>query len=409
MTWNDMVDTAGREAGRVLLLFVGLTLSLLMLTFLAKRARAASVLGNDLAWRHATIPAAPMERVMPRRARLMFGLAVIFACAIWLVGFAITPNRDKFLAAREWQFQPAYVVAHWMALHYFVRVFAMNFRQALRAVDMAGIDVAPWLGRVLGLSGIVVAALVATPFCLSDYGYVTTGSYDRMGGGNTVSGVDLLLWGLWCLEWFINALIWVILVAFLYKNSSIILGQRFVDPIEVVILDRKYRPFLQMSAQGATVVLGFSIVTVAYIGYAGGEITDYLGLTVTGVLLLGGFLVPWLLLRSKVRRAIAEERRFLMKSVVRNPTSAIAVVAAEGNAIGALEQRLDNALVFLRLAHLDGLHVDLGRTEFRAIMVRLMAPVLTIAWQASQHWGDLSAKLGGVLKAAQATLRTIVH
>jgi hypothetical protein len=203
-----------------------------------------------------------------------------------------------------------------------------------------------------------------------------------MGEAGQVLPIDLLMWGIWCLEWFLNALIWVVLIGFLIKNCWTIAAYPFRSPIDAVLNDKHYKPFLHMSAQGATIVLAFSICTVVYLYLTGGELTDYLGLAITTVLLIAGFLLPWTLLSSKVAKAVALEAENLRGQLSRNATDGS---ATGGTAPPALEQRLDEVVTMLRLNHLQTLYGSLGQTEAKAILYRLMAPALTIGWQVSQN------------------------
>src|SRR5262249_9951949 len=223
---------------------------------------------------------------------------------------------------------------------------------------------------ILGLPGALAAALIATPFCVSDFRYMFTPGYQRMGQDGVVRAVDYLEWSLWSLEWFINALIWVLLLGFMIKNCLTILKYPFRFPIHVVLQEKQYRPFLQMSAQGSTVVLGFSCVSVAYILYTGGELTDYLGLAITVSLLAIGFVPPWLMLRAKVDNAVRAETLSLRRGAGLGAPGLAAVDNLAASAGGmALEKRVDEAVALLRLWHLQNLYGNLGNSEAKAIFV----------------------------------------
>ena len=215
-----------------------------------------------------------------------------------------------------------------------------------------------------------------------------------MGEGDSVLAVDYLMWGIWSVEWFINAFIWVLLVGFMVKNCVTIARYPFREPIDAVLHEKQYRPFLQMSAQGSTVVLGFSLVTVAYLYFTVGELTDYMGLGITVALLVVCFLPPWLLLRDKVEDAFRAELAALRAGA--GLQGAMALSGAGGPA-RSLEARMDEIAALLRMWHLQNLYGSLGQTEATAIMVRLLAPALTIGWQAFQHYGSLVERVGRML------------
>lgn len=350
---------------------------------------------------------APLDRVFPTRP-VPFLLLVIFLCAgAWGGGYALAPNKEKFLASVEWRFMPFYLAAHLIAVRLFITAYTRNFRAGIRHLEVGAKRAARGVRTILGPFGLLLAMLIAAPFCYLDWQYLyrPESRYERMGEGNTVGPIDQLMWGTWCVEWTLNALIWVMLVAFLIKNVVMIRSYAFRAPIELVLHERHYRPFLQMSSQGATIVLGFSAVTIFYLWYTGGELTDYAGLAITAALLFVGFFPSWILLRRKVRRAVESETLALRHAVL----SAMwrdAQAKKEGAASAdiPLEQRLSEALAIFRVSHLEQLKLNLGLREARAVVFRLLAPVIGVAWQVGQSFEAALARFDTTLKAAKAFL-----
>ena len=167
----------------------------------------------------------------------------------------------------------------------------------------------------------------------------------------------------------------------------------------------------------------FGLMTVIYITYTGGATTDYLGLAITAALLVIGFLVPWLLLRRKVRLAVEEEQFRLQGAVLKfhsNPgalalldsdttmladrTPVAQAAAFDLSELRRLSDRLDYVVSHLRVAQLERLHVGLGATEARAVAIRLLAPAATIAWQVSQNHKSLLEQLNRLLQPLIARL-----
>jgi hypothetical protein len=192
----------------------------------------------------------------------------------------------------------------------------------------------------------------------------------------------------------------VVLTGFLIMNVRAIRTYRFRDPIEVVLDEKQYRPFLQMSSQGASIVLGFAVLTAVYIWYTDGVESDYLGLFIVAVLLISGFVPPWWLLNRNVDQGITDEvsalRRGLAGGVRLHETGA---VHADEPPVRDLEARLEEALIRLRISHLEGLRRGLGRTEARAVTVRMLAPAATVAWHLSANFYEVVAKVGQLLRA----------
>lgn len=363
----------------------------------------------------ADVPAAaaawPIDRVLPRRLGGTFGLALTIAIGLWLLGLAIAPNIPAFLASREWQFQPLYFAAHIVALRLFILVYAQGFVRGVASLVVPETNVRTLVHRVLGFPGVAIAMLIAVPFAAFDFLYLFSPRYERLGGPTDVAPIDYLMWVVWSIEWFLNAFIWIVLLGFLVKNCWVIYFHRFRAPIEIVLHDRQYRPFLQMSAHGASILLAFTVMTVAYITYTGGEITDYIGLGITATLLVVGFLPPWALLKAKVRRGIEEETLAMRQRLIRNLEQAeIETQSASvhgfppghgpgsgGRDVRSLEHRLDAAVSILRISYLENRNQNLGMTEARAVLVRMLAPAASIGWQLSRTHADLIKDLPAYL------------
>jgi hypothetical protein len=348
---------------------------------------------------------APLDRVFPVRPRPFLGLVVVVALGAWLAGLALAPDKAKFLASAEWQFMPFYLAAHIVAVRLFISTYTRNFHRGIEHFEVEAAQAARGVRSVLGPVGLAAAIVIAAPFCYLDYLYMTApeSRYSRMGEAHAAA-VDLLMWGTWVIEWVLNALIWVMLVAFLVKNCTIIQKYPFRAPIEIAVHERHYRPFLQMSAQGATIVLGFGMVTILYLWATGGELTDYAGLAITAGLLLTGFLPPWLLLRHKVRAAVERETGALRNAISRAMWRDQQARKAGQVIKVPMEQRLEEALAIFRITHLEQLKLNLGRAEARAIAIRLVAPFVGVAWQLTQNLQTVSAHF----QSAWHTFKTLI-
>ena len=326
-----------------------------------------------------------VDRLLPRQPRAFLLAVAVLAVACWVAGLTLTTDVYAFLTSREWQLQPLYLAAHFITLRLFSTMFTRNFLAGVVHLDMPTADARRGIQLVQGSVGTLVALVVAVPFCLYDYQALGIAK----GGARTGAGGPLaaqLLYGMWCVEWFLMGFIWVQLVGFLFLTRRAIGDYRFRSPIEVVLLEKQYRHFLAMSAHGATIVLGFFLVNVVYSWYTGAELTDYIGVAVTLLLLVIGFIPPWMLLTSKMDRIVKEEmaglRRRLAASEMLSPASAGSTSGGGASQAADLQTRLDEALVMLRISYLERLHRDLGNMEAWSIVMKIGVPVMTVIYYA---------------------------
>jgi hypothetical protein len=345
----------------------------------------------------AQITRTPIDRLLPSHPVAFYLLAVVVSALSWGLGLALAPNVPLFLESREWHIQPFYLAAHLIVLRLFVRLFVGKYVAGAAQLDIPAERVSDGIRRILGPQGWLAAIAIALPFCVLDYRYLVSDRYERL-GGDQLGAIDYAMWGIWCAEWLLNSLIWVTLAGFLAMSYRALRTWRFRAPIATVVQERLYRPFLQMSSQGATIVLGFACVTGVYIWYAGGSAADFLGLAVTGVLLVVGFVPSWLLLNSKVKRTVRQEIEALRRNVPA-PVVGERVLGAGAGAAGprTVEERLDEVVALMRAWHLERLQLDLGRTEAQALAVRLAAPAATAGWQLYSNLQSILGKAGGVI------------
>jgi hypothetical protein len=369
-------------------------------------------------------PLAWIDRVLPARP-LPFLLVVLgLSAGCWLLGYLLADDRAKFLTVREWYAQLLYLPAHFIALRLFVTLYTRNFMAGVSHLDMPLNRAWVWMRWVIGPVGLL-ALVLAAPLCARDYFELTGDKYRdslvgpivrdsdpatrpdvegvfagwpeearppvtaeevREEGGlqkkvNARGPADLLMWGIWCVEWVVNAYIWVLLLGFLALTMRILRTHTFRDPVEVVLHEKQYRPFLMMSGQGASIVLGFTVVTGLYVWFVEGSITDYIGITVTILLLVLGFCPPWLQIKSSVEKVVNGEIFRLREGLIAEHRHQ-AALARQGVPVGLdLNARVNEALVILRIDYLDRLSGQIGRNEGVALLLKLLAPLATIGWR----------------------------
>ena len=339
----------------------------------AYRLHAISLAGEGVA---------VIDRWLPRRPRRFLLAVILLVAGCWALGLALATDWRAFLASREWRAQPLYLAAHLITLRLFATAFVRSFMAGICHLEIGEAAARHRMWLVLGPAGGAVAAALAVPFCVFDYRVLTDPTaHESMG-----RAADWLVFAMWCAEWLLMAFIWVMVAGYMLVIHWAVSRHRFRAVIEVVLHERQYRPFLQMSVQGATLVLGLWIVNLAYVWYSGGELSDYAGAGITLVLVAIGFLPPLLELRAKVARAVQDEMASLRRHLDGLLTHDGAGASAPVRTARALEDRLDEALAMLRISYLEKLYTELGQNEAMDIVVKLLVPITTVAWYGYKYY-----------------------
>jgi hypothetical protein len=330
----------------------------------------------DIAW---------LDRILPARPGPFVAVVSVVCAALWVAGLLLAESRARFLADPEWQVMPLYLAVHLVIVRLFVSAYAGDFLAGCKALVMDPGEAERRARRVLGPLGFGVALLLAAPLAAMDVMYIHTPAYVSAVSpkDGPLGAADWLLAAIWILEWIANTYVWVVIVGFLDATMHALGKHPFRDGVVRILRERQYRPFLLMSAHGATIVLLFAAASVLYLLYASGDLSDYVGLAATVGLLLAGFVPPWIRLRSKIAALVHAETERLGRGAEMEiaheagPRGELPVPRT----VEALGEQMHVVVAFLRVEHLERLFADLGKMEAQAVFVRLLAPIATIVWR----------------------------
>lgn len=325
-----------------------------------------------------------VDRWLPARAVPFLIVVAAISAAFWIGGFALAADKRRFLESRDWQVQPLFFASHFVILRMFVTSYSKGFLSGCRRLTIEHADAERRIRRALALA-CVAAPVLAAWFAISDLMYLFSPDYveagESQGAGGAFGAADWLTGVIWTTEWIINAYVWAVILAFLALTMQVLKKFPFRSEVEVVLGERHYRSFLMMSAQGATIVLLFSIVYAFYVWrLAQPEATDYLGLWVTAGLLILCFVPPWLRLKGGIARSARAEADRLNREV-HEGWKTIESSAAQAATPEGIAARLTQLLALARAGHLERLVRDLGRNEGQAMLIRLLAPLSTVVWK----------------------------
>ncbi len=325
-----------------------------------------------------------IDRWLPRRALPFVAASIALPLFVWVVAMLLAADRAKFLRSRDWLAQPLYFTVHLVVLRQFVSTYTQHFAAGVgHLVPAAAAESRPVIRHMLGLRGFLVALAVAVPFVYMDIVHMSgkdfLGGTDSQGSVDAPAASDRLLLLLWTLEWVINAYTWVLLGGFASLTIRTLERHDFAHPLERVLHERHYRPFLLMSAQGATIMVGYTVATAAYVFLAKGQLQDWMRLWITAGLLLLSFVPPWMRLKARMARRVRDETHRLAEAVLTTRRRVAEVDDGTPRVTNEeLGARVDVVLAMLEMDHLERLYRDLGRSEGQAILLRLLAPLSTV-------------------------------
>jgi hypothetical protein len=324
-----------------------------------------------------------IDRWLPRRPIPFVAVALAIPLAAWTLGLILAPDKGRFLGSRIWLAQPPWFAVHLVVMRLFTTAYSRHFLDGVARLTAGAGEARRRMERLLGPAGVLVAIALAAPLAWADLRHVTgpdfLASSDAQGSVGHVAPSDAVLGALWCVEWVLTSYVWVLLIGFAALTIRTIERHDFAAPLEVVLHERHYRPFLLMSAQGASILLGYTVVTGIYVLAVRGGLAEWIGLWITAGLLLLTFVPPWMRLKRRIAQRMREEAHRL-GTIVLEARQRWAQVDDRRAPVTTEEvgARLDVVLAILESEHLERLYRDLGRSEGQSILLRLLAPLATV-------------------------------
>lgn len=316
-----------------------------------------------------------LDRVLPTRTRPFLAVVLGVAAGTWLLGLALAADRSRYLTTAEWLVQPLYLAVHLGLLRAFVTAYSTHFAGGCKHLKVGRVEVDRRLRSALDWKTLSAAVAITVPLLWIDVRWHLADVEFGLGSGRAFAAGDALILAVWGVEWLVNAYVWALIVAFLYHTVAVLRRYAYRDPIERVLRERQYRPFLLMSAQAASLTIVFAAANAAYVYLTRGSASDYVGLWATAGLVLLGFVPAWMLLKSRIGAAVAVQADDLSERIDD------AALARPPSGQEEIVQRLEGMTAILRLDYLDRLHRDLGKVEAQATVVKLLAPAFTVVWR----------------------------
>lgn len=224
---------------------------------------------------------------LPSGAGAFVGFSVALVLLFKACGLALAPDPSAIWSSPDWTYH-----ALWLPLHLMLaRCAAGNFARHAGAARPGVADglVAEFdrrvavVGSVRGLCG---GLLLVAPFVVLDYRagleFIDTHA-ERQGGA--AAFIPLI----WLIEWLATAQIWLYVLGSLYITPLASHADGLRERLVPVLVHGQGRESMRAGLENAAVVLLYGASTVGYVWYANGQMSDYVVLGVSTLMVLACF------------------------------------------------------------------------------------------------------------------------
>jgi hypothetical protein len=327
-----------------------------------------------------------------------------------------------FIRDKQWQLQPLLLFVHFICLRLFKGIYGGGFNRAFTHMDVRPDELENYKVWFLGNRANLFAIAIAVPFIFWDLWFFTTGEHFYI----TIYGVDSaylslidqsgrtieawFMFGIWSFEWLMYGYYCYLMVSGALVVRSIMKRHDFVDPVDLVLTERQFRPMFNVIAQAGSLVFFFGLIHLGYMLYTKSADSDIAGLILLVVLLSASFGITWGAVRGELKGNVFAAVGELEKSyrAAREMLARMADVPGIEDDIRRIQVQLKMQLALQQLDYLQGKYDNLGRKEFLGLVFKMLAPVGSVLARIIR-WGSLvaalglggAAALGGVEKAKE--------
>lgn len=242
---------------------------------------------------------------MPRSA-LRFLLAVAaFSLGLRGLGYLFAANFHAITSSHDWSYHAFWLPLHLLLARYASVVFSRNVSTSIdNAAESERTEIADSIGLIVSYKGMLAALLLVTPFIVLD-GYAAI-DYVRE---NYVlqRNAAVLIPLIWLVEWVATAQIWLYVLGSILVNSKVLkescIAGRHVD----VLMNGHLRAPLQCGLENGFIILVYGLSTIGYVWYANGQLSDYLVLLISTLMVMACFMVALAQLKAGLRKSLNAE------------------------------------------------------------------------------------------------------
>lgn len=243
--------------------------------------------------------------VLPASAKMFVLFAIGLSFLFRAFGYLLSNDVKSITGSHDWIYH-----AFWLPLHLFLARYAsVVFSRNVDACNAFSRDsvkemLAALVRNITSLKGWLVSVLLVSPFLFLDS--VAAVEYIRT-HFETQRYAAILIPIIWLIEWMATAQIWLYVLGSILVNSKVVTEQNISQRHEDILIAGHFRAPLLCGLENALITLVYGISTIGYVWYADGQISDYLVLGISTVLVLICFFAALLQMKIALRKSLDTE------------------------------------------------------------------------------------------------------
>jgi uncharacterized membrane protein YecN with MAPEG domain len=217
-------------------------------------------------------------------------------------GYFLSQDIESVTRSHDWIYH-----AFWLPLHLFLAryasvVFSRNV-DACNAFSCSAVREAlsRLVRNITGFKGWCVSMLLISPFLFLDS--VAAIEYIQahvQSQGHAAKLIPII----WLIEWMATAQIWLYVLGSILVNSRVVTEQNIKGRHEDILITGQFRAPLLCGLENALITLIYGISTIGYVWYADGQVSDYLVLGISTLLVLVCFFAALFQMKIALRKSL---------------------------------------------------------------------------------------------------------
>ena len=250
---------------------------------------------------------------LPRSTRGFVAFNLLLVLGFKLAGYALATDKSVVFSSHDWIYHSMWLPLHLMLARCASGIFARHVEAArqeiipaLRPEFIRRVDI------VTSKRGMLGALVLVAPLALLDMQAGVAFVHQNFA---TQGRAGALIPIIWMIEWLATAQIWLYVLGSIYITPIVFHAENLRGRHVAVLIHGQSRGSIKSGLEHALVILLYGISTVGYVWFADGQLSDYLVLVISTLLVLVCFFSALVQLRANLRHNLDEREQELLQSV----------------------------------------------------------------------------------------------